>query len=85
MMTYTEQYKMKNGVEINIFLNVYLEDKYTCVAAYIEDTCVFEKKVHCIYTMTNDLPKYVVDAIIDTIVAAYTGCSLEESVDCKFM
>lgn len=85
MMTYTEQYKMKNGVKIEIYLNVHLEDKYTGVATYIEDICVFEKKVHGIYTITNDLPKYVVDAIIDTVVATYTGCSLEESVDCKFM
>ena len=85
MKTFTEEVSLKNGVEVTIYLNVHEDENYTGVGVYLNDTCVYEKKVHGIYTSTNGLPKYGTDAMIDAVIAAYIGSSSEEAIDCKFI
>lgn len=85
MKTYSENVNLKNGEQVTIYLNVHVDENYTGVGVYVKDFCVFEKKLHGIYTATDDLPKYATDAMINAVIAAYEGCSTGEAIDCKFL
>lgn len=85
MKTYSETIKLIPGVEATMYLNVHEEENYTGVAAYLNDTCAYEKKVHGICTTCNDLPESIVDPIGKALFSAYSGCPSEEAVDCKFI
>lgn len=85
MKTFTEEWRRKDGDEIKLYFNVHEDENYTCVGVYLNDFCVFEKKLHGIYTSTSELSEYAVYFIFNAITAMQIGCSTEELVDCKFI
>ena len=84
MKTFTETVR-RNAGKVKIYLNVHEDENYTGVAAYFNDTCASEKKVHGIYTSTNDLPEYAVNFMLNAILETQLGRPTEEFVDCKFI
>lgn len=85
METFTEVFRRNDGDEIEVYFNVHEDENYTCVDVYLNDTCVFAKKLHGICTSTSELSEYTVHFIFNAITAMQIGCTTEELVDCKFI
>lgn len=85
MKTYKQKLTLLPGTKTTVYLNVHEEENYTGIAAYLNDTCAYEKKVHGIYARWIDLPRSVVAPLGKAIFSVYSGCPTEEAVDCKFI
>ena len=85
MKTFTETFRRNDGDKVVVYLNVHEDENYTGVAAYLNDTCASEKKLHGIYTLTSELPEYAVNFMLNAILEMQLGCPTDEAVDCKFI
>ena len=89
MKTYTEKFKLSNNVKITVYLNNHVDENYTGIAAYLKDTCIYEKKVHGLYTVCDDLPDKIRIHLNTGILSGVSGISYPNIdtnfTDCKFI
>ena len=87
MKTFTEEWRTKDGDELIIYFGVHDEkdECYTNVSMSENGFCFFDKRLHGIYTSTDELTEYAVKFMFNALLAWDAGCMTEELVDYKFI